>query len=766
MPSTFSSINEFQEGGVPQFQQTQPVESVGGGGVLEVASLGASLFGQVQQAGKERVAVEGQSAVGGLQDKLVKIRQAGATDSSVNVVDQQRVALMEFNVRHPGLAQDATKAFKAATGQSPGGLSVQERAEVDLTNEAISKGFGYHGAPIEYNDKMTQHYVTMTRKDRIIASEVAEINLQVQNRQLHKSVLKEKVLAGAQTLFVTSSEKTSDEMSELVSRWSSGTLPTSEALMMIRVARNKVNGDIASLGEFSTNPVINTYSQPTLDSLQLAEDIVNSKIEVEAANATMTRNRTIAKAKFLAHPKILELSVATEVFPNVTGTDSKITTAVLGVLNQGLMSDNDLLPTKPKPVDTRGLDSGEQGVVSQTLATMFAGGLTGHIDRAVEEASLTLTGIAEHLNRNGMDMDVDDKRFVVSLLNTKGAMEALSPAQRAVVMQAMDTYVADVVDVAARESIITAEISATDPRKFEDISFLSADVREKRPVADMAELIVQDELIYWKLNQQFSGLPGAQSDIRKLNKDIADNITPSVTVTSKGLGVSFEEAASTFFPIDGVGEVKEEAPKEEATKTDVKAVRREKGISREELAKKAETVSPTSAEFVAGSLTEAPDLVNTKGTRTLRGPAAIREVERIEGELTSVQKAIVVDEGYVNGYYEDDRGNKTGGVGQTGKFLSMSFKDSFDEFEGKASKAIQDYDSLPVAVQASIVSAAYRGDLKASNEWVKLFNQGLYKEASIEFLNHEEYKERLAAGADGVTDRLERISKVIGNFRG
>ena len=766
MPSTFSSINEAQGAGVPQFQQTQPVVGVKGEGVMSAAALGASLFQQATQFGQQKAAAEGQTAVGSLQTKLVKIRQAGATDSSINVVAQQRLALTEFNAQNPSLAQDGMKAFKIATGTTPGGLSITEKAEIDLDNEAIKAGHGYHGADPVYQDKMTRHYVSLKQEDANRARRVAKMNEEVLAGTMHKSVLRDEIHAGARSMFSISADKTNDEMSDIEARYANGTLSLEEALMMTTLAANNVNREIASLGEFSTDPVINVYSQPTLDRIQLSVDILNSKFEGDAATAIMDRNKKVAKAKLLADPEILALSVATEVFPNVTGTDSKITGAVLRVLNEGMMTEDDMLPTKPQPVKFQGLDEGEKDVITKSLDTMFQGGLEGHIERTIAEASTTLTGIAEYVNRNGDLISKEDTNFYVNLLNIPGAFESLSPSQRSVVMQGMNTYVADVVDVAARESIVNAEIQVTDPRKFEGVNFLSANTREKKPASEVADLVVADGLIYWKLKPSHAGLPKAQSDIRKLNKDIADNITPAVTVNSKGLGVSFEDAAGVFFPIDGVGEVKEEAPVKDEAKTDVKATRKEAGVSRADLAKKAASVSPTSATFKSGASKGVPDLVNDKGTRTLRGTSAVAEVERIEGELTDVQKAVVVEEGYVNGYYEDDTGVKTGGVGQTGKFLGMTFKESFKAHEKIASRVIQDYDSLPTTVQASIMSATYRGDLKSSHQWVKLFNQGLYKEASEEFLDHDEYKRRLAKGGDGVTERLESISRVIGNFKG
>lgn len=155
------------------------------------------------------------------------------------------------------------------------------------------------------------------------------------------------------------------------------------------------------------------------------------------------------------------------------------------------------------------------------------------------------------------------------------------------------------------------------------------------------------------------------------------------------------------------------------------------------------------------------DLVNTKGTKTLFGSQAIEEVTRLEGPLTKAQEAIIEDEGYVNGFYDDDVGVKTGGVGQTGKFLKMSFKESFAEKEDVARKLFTNYDKFGEEIQAAVMSAVYRGDAKASFKWVKLMNQGRFDEAAEEFLDHDELRERKSRGNDGVVKRMERISNIV-----
>jgi GH24 family phage-related lysozyme (muramidase) len=168
-----------------------------------------------------------------------------------------------------------------------------------------------------------------------------------------------------------------------------------------------------------------------------------------------------------------------------------------------------------------------------------------------------------------------------------------------------------------------------------------------------------------------------------------------------------------------------------------------------------EEIDPTS------TTSELPDLVNTKGTETLFGEDAVAKVTEIEGELTPIQERIVREEAYVNGFYKDDVGVKTGGVGQTGKFLKQTFKETFEAKEKVARKLFSSYDNLSEEVRGAVMSAVYRGDAKSSNKWVKLVNEGRFDEAGDEFLNNAEYKKRKAKGNDGVVKRMEDISAIL-----
>lgn len=73
---------------------------------------------------------------------------------------------------------------------------------------------------------------------------------------------------------------------------------------------------------------------------------------------------------------------------------------------------------------------------------------------------------------------------------------------------------------------------------------------------------------------------------------------------------------------------------------------------------------------------------------------------------------------------------------------------------------------MPESLQSELIQLDYRGDLKQSPSFRRLFNAGKYEEASQELLNHEEYKQRKQSSLfkDGVVKRLEGAQFAVANF--
>ena len=145
----------------------------------------------------------------------------------------------------------------------------------------------------------------------------------------------------------------------------------------------------------------------------------------------------------------------------------------------------------------------------------------------------------------------------------------------------------------------------------------------------------------------------------------------------------------------------------------------------------------------------------------LTGQEAVDAIEaQLERPLSIPERIVLEEEGYTPIPYKDLKGIPTVGVGQTGKWMNKSYPEAFAAHEEDVRRIIDDYDELPPEVQGQIMSAAYRGDLKPNYNWVKLFNEGKYGQAAIEFLDHEEYKNEVQKPYEeqsGVPRRMERI---------
>ena len=145
----------------------------------------------------------------------------------------------------------------------------------------------------------------------------------------------------------------------------------------------------------------------------------------------------------------------------------------------------------------------------------------------------------------------------------------------------------------------------------------------------------------------------------------------------------------------------------------------------------------------------------------LYGDDAIQHVERLEGrELSPAEKVVVREEGFVSAPYKDTKGITTYGVGQTGEWIDKPFSEAFDAHKEEARKLIPSFDNLSEELQGALMSAVYRGDLQQSPTFRKLFNAGKLEEASVEFLDNNDYRASVKA-KDGVHGRMERIANIV-----
>jgi GH24 family phage-related lysozyme (muramidase) len=171
-----------------------------------------------------------------------------------------------------------------------------------------------------------------------------------------------------------------------------------------------------------------------------------------------------------------------------------------------------------------------------------------------------------------------------------------------------------------------------------------------------------------------------------------------------------------------------------------------------------------------GELHEFPDdftdeeigmaLTGGKSNKIYAGKAAVKQVVAAEGALTPQQEHLVMLEGYASGEYSDTKGIKTTGVGQTGKFAKMPFKQVYDIHVKRAQSRVGGFKDLPVYVRQELVQAEYRGDLAGSPKFLAKLNARDYKAAAEEFLDNEDYRESVEDGT-GVASRMELVHQAL-----
>tara|TARA_R110002020_G_C15869957_1_gene738029 strand:- start:85 stop:594 length:510 start_codon:yes stop_codon:yes gene_type:complete len=76
-------------------------------------------------------------------------------------------------------------------------------------------------------------------------------------------------------------------------------------------------------------------------------------------------------------------------------------------------------------------------------------------------------------------------------------------------------------------------------------------------------------------------------------------------------------------------------------------------------------------------------------------------------------------------------------------------------------KAIPKFNELPLEARKNLLGSWFRGSLSGSPETIKLINQGRYKDASVEFLDNEEYR---TTKLRGVKTRMEATANALSSL--
>jgi len=159
-----------------------------------------------------------------------------------------------------------------------------------------------------------------------------------------------------------------------------------------------------------------------------------------------------------------------------------------------------------------------------------------------------------------------------------------------------------------------------------------------------------------------------------------------------------------------------------------------------------------------------------------------------------IAKYVKEHEGFRNRVYDDGVGNLTIGVGHlitpksrqifddlfgdsvdydniiagrdalSDKQVLKLFKHDLKEHIERARRLIGDFDEYPDYMQAALVDAVYRGDLGPRTR--SLLNQGKYREAAVEYLNHNQYRNARELGIPGIITRMNKNRDAMLKYAG
>lgn len=148
----------------------------------------------------------------------------------------------------------------------------------------------------------------------------------------------------------------------------------------------------------------------------------------------------------------------------------------------------------------------------------------------------------------------------------------------------------------------------------------------------------------------------------------------------------------------------------------------------------------------------------------LHGADAVAKARELLGRpLSASEKHIASVEGYSLETYDDTKGVKTVGFGQTGEFSGMPFDEVVASFENRTRGLIPAYDTLPEALRLRLLDSTYRGGIGGSADTLGHVNAGRWQEAATEFLDHGDFR-RSQAGNGAIAERMQATSDAMSNY--
>lgn len=148
----------------------------------------------------------------------------------------------------------------------------------------------------------------------------------------------------------------------------------------------------------------------------------------------------------------------------------------------------------------------------------------------------------------------------------------------------------------------------------------------------------------------------------------------------------------------------------------------------------------------------------------LHGADAVAKARELLGRPLSASEAHIASvEGYSLETYDDTKGVKTVGFGQTGEFSGMPFDEVVASFENRTRGIIPAYDTLPEALRLRLLDSTYRGGISGSADTLGHVNAGRWQDAATEFLDHGDFR-RSQAGNGAIAERMQATSDAMKTY--
>ena len=148
----------------------------------------------------------------------------------------------------------------------------------------------------------------------------------------------------------------------------------------------------------------------------------------------------------------------------------------------------------------------------------------------------------------------------------------------------------------------------------------------------------------------------------------------------------------------------------------------------------------------------------------LHGADAIAKARELLGRPLSASEAHIASvEGYNPEVYDDTKGVKTIGFGQTGEFSNVPFDKVVSTFEDRTRRIVPSYDSLPEGLQLRLLDSTYRGGISGSEKTLGHINAGRWQEAATEFLDHGDFRRSLE-GNGAIADRMQKTADAMRTY--